>query len=249
MTRQPSNSDRILLFIPVFNCSNNIKNLLSKLEKKHTKFFKEIIIIDNASTDNTVEEIKKIKKKKNLIKIIINKKNYGLGGSHKIAFKYALKKKYDYCCVLHGDDQARVQDLIKVIKNQEYKGFFCLRGGRFKSGSKLYGYSKLRILGNLIFKIIYSLLLKKKIDDIGTPIAIYDVLQLKKIKFISFANDMSFDSFMLLIMDHYKLKYKFFKITFHQQDQISNTKLIATALKILYNIIIYKLNKNKFIKN
>ena len=62
MTRQPSNSDRILLFIPVFNCSNNIKNLLSKFKKKHTKYFKEIIIIDNASTDNTVEEIKKIRK-------------------------------------------------------------------------------------------------------------------------------------------------------------------------------------------
>ena len=156
--------DKKILFIPAYNCEIQISRLLEKLENIDLIHYDKILIIDNASSDKTSQVAKEIvqnKKLKNFL-IIKNSENYGLGGSHKIAFKYAIKNNYDYCCVIHGDDQGDINDLNRVINNDEYHKYACLRAGRFKPGSKLKGYSAFRVLGNKVFKYIYSILIKKK---------------------------------------------------------------------------------------
>ena len=59
---------------------------------------------------------------------------------------------------------------------------------------------------------------------------------------------MSFDSFMLLVMDYYQLKFDLFRVTWKEEDQISNTQLFKTAFLIFKNLILYKINKKKFIE-
>jgi hypothetical protein len=240
-----------LLFIPVYNCSVQLRRLLSKHNNNDFSNFKTVLIIDNCSNDNTAIIARDIVLENNLknFKIIKNNKNYGLGGSHKIAFKYAIEHGLNYCCVLHGDDQGDLNDLNKVIIKKDFYYFSCLRAGRFKPGSKLIGYSNFRIFGNYILRYIYSLLINKKIYDVGAGLAIYKMSDIKKINYEYFMNDMSFDSFMLLIMDYYQLKFDFFEVTWKEEDQISNTKLISTAYKILQNLILYKINKKKFIES
>ena len=188
-----------------------------------------------------------IKKKFKNFRIIRNKHNYGLGGSHKIAFKYAINNGFDYCCVLHGDDQGDLNDLNKVIIKKNFLNFSCLRAGRFKAGSKLVGYSNFRIFGNNVFRLIYSFIINKKVYDIGAGLAIYKINDIKKINYEYLVNDMSFDSFMLLVMDYYQLKFDFFRVTWKEEDQISNTQLFKTAFLIFKNLILYKINKKKFI--
>jgi glycosyltransferase involved in cell wall biosynthesis len=240
-----------LLFIPAYNCSVQLKRLLSKYDKKDFSYYQKILIIDNCSTDETAKIAKEKILEKNFknFKIIRNKKNYGLGGSHKIAFKYAIDNGFDYCCVFHGDDQGDLSDLNKVIINKNYLNFSCLRAGRFKPGSKLLGYSKFRIFGNHVFRHIYSALLNKKVYDIGAGVATYKIEDIKKTNFQYFINDMSFDSFMLLIMDYHKLEFDFINVTWKEEDQISNTKLLNTAFKVLSNLFFYKINKKKFIES
>ena len=243
--------DKKLLFIPAYNCQEQILRLINNLKPEHISNFDKILIIDNLSEDHTSKYAKQAvlnKGFKNFL-IIRNSKNYGLGGSHKIAFKYAIQNNYDFCCVIHGDDQGDINDLNKIINNGEYKNYSCLRAGRFKPGSTLEGYSKFRIFGNKVFKYIYSILIKKQIYDIGAGLATYRMNDIKKIKYEYFVNDMSFDSFMILILDYYKLNFKFFNVHWRESDQISNTNLFNTAFKILKNLIKYKLNKKKFIND
>ena len=59
---------------------------------------------------------------------------------------------------------------------------------------------------------------------------------------------MSFDSFMILVFDYYNLKFDFFNVHW-KENQISNTNLFKTAIKILDNLIRYKINKKKFIND
>jgi glycosyltransferase involved in cell wall biosynthesis len=240
-----------LLFIPVYNCPVQLKRLLSKYNEEDFSYYQKILIVDNCSRDETVKIAKETILKKGFknFKIIRNKQNYGLGGSHKIAFKYAIDNGFDYCCVLHGDDQGDLNDLNKVILKKDFFNFSCLRAGRFKPGSKLIGYSNFRIFGNNVFRYIYSLLINKKVYDIGAGLAIYKINDIKKINYEYLVNDMSFDSFMLLVMDYYQLKYDFFTVTWKEEDQISNTKLLNTACTILKNLILYKINKKKFIES
>lgn len=243
--------DKILLFIPAYNCQEQIYRLINNLKEHEISNYNKIMIIDNLSSDKTSTYAQEaiIKKKFKNFLLVKNLKNYGLGGSHKIAFNYAIKHGYDYCCVIHGDDQGDINDLNKIINNNEYKNYSCLRAGRFKPGSILEGYSKFRIFGNKVFRYIYSFLIKKEVFDIGAGLATYNMNDLKKIKYEYFVNDMSFDSFMILVMDFYNLKFNFFNVHWKETDQISNTNLFRTATKILKNLIKYKINKKKFINS
>jgi possible glycosyltransferase len=98
--------EKILLFIPMFNCERQIIRVLDQIDEKVKEYITETIVIDNRSTDSSQEKvIDYIKNNKNKnIKLFLNTENYNLGGSHKVAFNYAVKNNFDYVIVLHGDD-------------------------------------------------------------------------------------------------------------------------------------------------
>ena len=37
-----------------------------------------------------------------------------------------LLNNCDFCCVIHGDDQGDINDLVKIVNNGEYKNYSCL---------------------------------------------------------------------------------------------------------------------------
>ena len=66
----------------------------------------EILIIDDASKDNTFEISKKIQmlyKKKGIFKINVfyNSINQGYGGNQKIGYHYSIKQKFDFVASLN----------------------------------------------------------------------------------------------------------------------------------------------------
>ena len=106
---------KILLFIPCFNCQKQIIRVLNSLNDRIIDSFQEILIIDNRSNDNTRKVIKEFlekHKKKYLFKLLLNNENYSFGGSHKVAINYAKENKFSHILVLHGDDQANINDII-----------------------------------------------------------------------------------------------------------------------------------------
>ena len=240
--------DKILLFIPTYNCEKQIGRVLEKVYKNNSFFF-EIIIIDNGSTDNTINIIKQLRNEKNYnYKIFINDYNYGLGGSHKVAFNYAINNNFDYVIVLHGDDQGNINDLIPILKNMEYKKYDCLLGARFMKGSTLNGYSKFRTLGNKLYNMVFSIFLNKKIFDLGSGLNMYSVNILKSKYYYKFPDNLVFNYTMILASHFYKHNIKFFPISWSENDQKSNVKMLSQSIKVIYLLLQYKLNKKKFMK-
>ena len=112
---------KILVFIPCYNCPKEVENLIQKISK--TKFEKKnclFLFVDNNSSDNTLDRILYSIKKFELknYKVIKNIENYGVGGSHKIAFYYAIENLFDFVCVLHGDSQSDPSDIEKVFSSK-----------------------------------------------------------------------------------------------------------------------------------
>ena len=121
--------EKILLFIPMFNCEKQITRVLNQIDEKVREYITEIIVVDNRSTDNSQEKvIDYIKNKNKNIKLLINTENYNLGGSHKVAFNYAVKNNFDYVIVLHGDDQGNLLDFLPLLKEETYKKYDCCLG-------------------------------------------------------------------------------------------------------------------------
>ena len=107
---------KLLILIPSYNVEKFIKKVLYSIPKKLLKTNKvELLIVNDASTDNTLKILKKIKKYSFKVKIITNKTNRGYGGVQKIGFNYAIKNKFNIVALLHGDGQYTPQLLPKLI--------------------------------------------------------------------------------------------------------------------------------------
>ena len=173
--------DKILLFIPGYNCEKQIPRVLDKIDEEIARYFDEIIFVNNRSTDNTEDIVLNYKPKSFMprIKVLRNDHNYNLGGSHKVAFSYALNNGFDYVVVLHGDDQGDIRDLKPILKSGEYENYDAMLGARFMKGSKLGGYSKFRTFGNRVYNHLFSMVVHRKIYDLGSGLNIYDVRALE----------------------------------------------------------------------
>lgn len=227
---------KIILFIPCYNCENQVTRVIEQLElNEHYKYFSEIILIDNRSQDRTIiNSIDKIKKTNiNNIKVFRNSENIGLGGTHKVAFRYAKEKSASHIAVLHGDDQGNLIDLINILKLSEHEKHDCCLGSRFNYASSLVGYSRFRIFGNWVFNTIFSISSGKIVKDLGSGLNIYKVTAISDERIFGFSNDLTFNCYMILFSISQKQNINFFPITWREDDQISNVKLFSQAKKTL----------------
>ncbi|MBO4812803.1 glycosyltransferase family 2 protein [Candidatus Saccharibacteria bacterium] len=241
--------DKILLFIPGYNCEKQIPRVLDKIDEEIARYFDEIIFVNNRSTDNTEDIVLNYKPKSFMprIKVLRNDHNYNLGGSHKVAFSYALNNGFDYVVVLHGDDQGDIRDLKPILKSGEYENYDAMLGARFMKGSKLGGYSKFRTFGNRVYNHLFSMVVHRKIYDLGSGLNIYDVRALESKYYHKFPDRLTFNYCMVMALDYYNQKVKFFPISWREEDQSSNVKLMSQAMNVLKMLGKYKRN-HEFIK-
>ena len=162
--------NKILLFIPMYNCEKQIPRVLHQLEGPAGAYITEVIVVNNRSTDDgeaavmaCVEQMKPPFP----VKLLRNNENYGLGGSHKVAFQYALDHGFDYLIVLHGDDQGDIANIVPYLQSEEYEGYDCFLGARFMKGSRLEGYSRFRTFGNVVYNLLFSIGCGFMVYDLG----------------------------------------------------------------------------------
>ena len=163
--------EKLLVFIPAYNCEKQVTRVLSQLlDKRITPWVGECIVVNNRSTDGTEAAVQDwmARHPDAPVRLLRNDRNYGLGGSHKVAFGYAAAHGYAYLVVLHGDDQGAIADLLPILNDDTYKKYDCCLGSRFMRGSKTGGYSALRTVGNYGFNWLFSLVARRKITDLGS---------------------------------------------------------------------------------
>lgn len=243
--------EKILLFIPAYNCEKQIQRVLKQFDEEVFKYINKILVINNRSTDETEKRAIEYINKNNLnekIEVMRNDQNYGLGGSHKVAFQYAKDNGYDYVIVLHGDDQGNIKDFLPVLQEKKYKNADCILGARFSKGSKLVGYSKFRTFGNRVYNLIFSIAVGKRIYDLGSGLNMYNTKMLENDFYIRFPDNLMFNYCMILASNYYKHNIKFEPISWREDDQVSNVKMVNQAITVLKMVFSYIINKNKFIK-
>ena len=114
-------SNNISLYIAAYNAEKTIEKSIKSILQQTLKP-KEIIVINDCSTDKTLSLLKNF----NQIKIINNKKNYGLAKSRNIALRYS---KYDLLASIDSDVICKKNWLEKLF-NTMIKKKADLIGGK-----------------------------------------------------------------------------------------------------------------------
>jgi glycosyltransferase involved in cell wall biosynthesis len=248
-TRDGLEQRRILIFIPMYNCEAQIRRVIAQFSNTIQQFFTKIIIVDNRSTDGGLKIAKEAARfLQNIdVDVLQNANNYGLGGSHKVAFDYAIENNFDYVIVLHGDDQGSIEDLLPWIQRRRHLHVDCLLGARFMTGSKLQGYSLLRTLGNRLFNLLFSLATGRRLYDLGSGLNLYAVTALADRQWMSFPDDLTFNYYMILASAAKHWRMTFFPLTWREEDQRSNVKLFRQAWKVLAILSSYVFHRSRFL--
>jgi glycosyltransferase involved in cell wall biosynthesis len=228
--------EKILIFIPMYNCGPQIPRTIEKIAAlgEKQKLFSRVLIMDNGSRDDGLAAASEAIKTLDIPAMVVeNHDNYGLGGSHKTAFNYALEQGYDYVAVLHGDDQGDIRDLVPLLEEGRHRRLDSLLGARFAKGSRPVNYSAFRIFGNHVFNIFMSLVSGRRVLDLGAGLNIYSCEYLKNRFYLYFPNDLSYNVFLLLYGIYSKSRFEFFPLTWREEDQVSNAKLFKQSRTML----------------
>jgi len=243
--------ERILLFIPAYNCEKQIVRVLDQIDKMALLYIDEVVVINNRSTDNTEQAVLEYQEahKELPLKLLRNKENYGLGGSHKVAFRYAKENGFDYVCVLHGDDQGNLRDFVKMFRKGTYKRYDCVLGARFMRGSKLKGYSLFRTVGNIVYNFIFAAVLDRKIYDLGSGLNIYSTKMLEMAFYKRFPDNLMFNYCMMMATVYYGFSFRYYPISWSETDQVSNVKMGKQAIKVLQMLFEYALDRESIMQD
>lgn len=108
-----NSSPRVLIVVLLYNSAEYIGDVFSSLAKiTYPKDSHEVLVIDNASTDNSAELIKKISFN---VTFIENKKNLGFAAGNNIGFKYGEQNNFDYVYLLNADTVVEPDFIDKVV--------------------------------------------------------------------------------------------------------------------------------------
>jgi len=121
---------KLSIIIPCFNEKNTIVQILEKI-KKISFIEKEVIIVDDSSTDGTRDVIKNLKRDL-FNKIIFNEKNKGKGYAVRTGLKEATG---DLILIQDADLEYDPEDYIKLIDPFIKFNADVVYGSRFLGGS------------------------------------------------------------------------------------------------------------------
>ena len=241
---------KVVLAIPCFNCEKQIVRVLGKIDEELLSLVDKVIILDNQSSDHTVEAAKSFLQNacslfNKKTKLLVNEHNYGLGGSFKTLVKFASNINADYLALLHGDDQASLKDLKSMLKKlSDTDGpYDVIFGARFAKDSTLENYSLVREWGNKALNSLFSLFLNERVYDIGSGLNIYKMESMPLDEIKSWPNHIAFDVNLLLHFCSGKFNVLFHPIYWEDEDQISNAKNIATGLTVLKMLLHWKFGR------
>lgn len=241
---------KILVFIPAYRCAAQITRVIDQFDDRMQAWIDTVMVVDNQSPDDTLEAAiargKSVLKKCNFI-AWCNDDNYGLGGSHKAAFRYAVEHGFDYLIVLHGDDQADIRDLIPQLESEAHRQADCLLGARFMRGSQLQGYPWFRTVGNRLYNALFSMVSMRKIHDLGSGLNLYRLSAYRDFYYKTFPDDLTFNYVMLLASYYRKQTVRYFPISWREEDQVSNVRLFRQAVKVLRLLAGFCIGRGAFI--
>lgn len=183
---------KVVICLPAYKAERTLAKTVAEIPKGIAH---ELILVDDASPDNTVKEAKKLG-----LNPIVHKSNRGYGGNQKTCYDRALKIGADIIVLLHPDyqyDPKTIPALIEPLQKGEADFVF---GSRFAEGDNPLkgGMPYYRYLGNKFTTFIENLFLGTHFTELHSGFKAYNRKFLESIPYHSYSDQFVFDSEMII---------------------------------------------------
>ncbi len=165
------------IIIPVFNEKDTILEILKRIEKFEPlgkKIKKEIIIVDDGSTDGTSEILNGLGEG---YKIIYHSKNQGKEEAIKTGLNYVTS---DYTVIQDADLECHPRDYARLLQPVFEKKSLVVYGSRWLNPKNYHPY-KIFYWGGLFLTFLTNILYGQKLTDVLTCYKLFKTKLLKEI--------------------------------------------------------------------
>ncbi|MFA5271004.1 MAG: glycosyltransferase family 2 protein [Candidatus Omnitrophota bacterium] len=230
------NGKKIIVVMPAYNAGATLEKTYSEIPKD---IVDEILLVDDRSSDNTVEIAKKLG-----VEVYVHDENKGYGANQKTCYGLALKKNPDVIIMLHPDYQyspkfiTAMAGLICSNLFDMVLGSRILGGYALKGGMPLYKY-----ISNRILTLIQNIILRAKLSEYHTGYRAFTKDVLLNLPLSENSDDFVFDNEFLVQAIYFG--YRIGEITTPSRDTkksssinlrrsiVYGTGVLLTTLKFL----------------
>ena len=232
---------KLSIIIPCYNEKDTINEVINKINKINIK--KQVILVDDCSTDGTIEIIKK--NIQNIDKVIFHKKNLGKGGAIKSSKKYITG---DYVVIQDADLEYDPEDIVYMfdyIKKNNLKALYgsrVLGRNRYKENNSFT--SLFRIFANHVLTIFSNFINKQKLTDAHTCYKMFTRELFDKVELIE--NDFAFCPEITTKVSKLNININEIRISYKGRSYKEGKKIaFKDGFKALYTVIKYSIFKWK----
>ena len=228
--------------MPAYNAAKTLKKTYDEIDRD---IVDEIILVDDASRDETAKLAKKLR-----IQTIVHPENRGYGGNQKTCYAAALKCKADIVIMLHPDyqyDPKLIPAMAYMLASGLYDtvlGSRILGGQALKGGMPLYKY-----ISNRFLTLTQNVLMGAKLSEYHTGYRAFTRKVLEAIPMEKNSDDFIFDNQMLSQI-HY-LGFRIAEVTcpakyFAEASSINFVRSSKYGLGCLWTALQFRLSKIGF---
>jgi len=181
---------KILVVMPAYNAAPTLEATFRDIP---FDVVDEVILVDDASHDETVEIAKRLN-----IQYFLHDQNRGYGANQKTCYTEALKLNHDVIVMVHPDYQYSpkiIPALAGLVASGVYEaaiGSRILGGKAVQGGMPLYKY-----IANRLLTLIQNLLLGAKLSEYHTGFRAFSRRTLEILPLLENSDDFVFDNEML----------------------------------------------------
>jgi glycosyltransferase involved in cell wall biosynthesis len=185
------NNKKIIVVMPAYNAEKTLETTYSEIP---FNIVDDVIVVDDASRDNTFEVAKTI----GIKHVIRHEKNKGYGGNQKTCYNKALELGADIVIMVHPDYQYTpllIPSMVNLLSNNLFHvvlGSRILGNGALKGGMPVYKY-----IFNRMLTLTQNLIIGQKLSEYHTGYRAFTKEVLQKINYQANSDDFVFDNQML----------------------------------------------------
>ena len=237
-TDKPKQSMKVCVVLPAYNAASTLKRTVADIPTS----IDEIILVDDASQDNTAELARSLG-----LKVFVHDRNTGYGGNQKTCYKNALGLGADIVVMLHPDyqyDPTAIPRLIEPILSGRSDAVFgsrMMKGGALEGGMPLWKHN-----ANILLTALENVVLGIYLTEYHSGFRAYSAKYLRSVNYEMNSNGFIFDTEIIVQGVVKYLKFEEVPIRTRYFDEASSIKLWPSIvyglniLKTLFKFVLYK---------